>query len=823
MGWLAQLFYLHNNLNKFLRYTLRAFAILISLLIVLIGAVYIYASYHKKQLTDKVMEQVSAKLNGHVEIGNIELSFFSNFPKVSILLKDVSITDTLYNIHKHPFFHAEKVYAIIGIGNALQKINPLTGIRIDNGQLYVYTDTSGYTNSYLFSPKKTTDSVSKPAPKTDIENIQLNNVRLTLDDQKKNKLYDFDIGRVSYKISNEDSIITCATRNNILIHSLAFNTQMGSYVKETSFKGDFRFSFNQSTKQLAFEDINILLKSHPFLMSGQFNFREIPTFSLKVFTKNIEYNFAKGLLTPKINTSLSLVQLSKPVDEVSADISGSLSGGEPLVKANWKISGMNVTSPFVSLTDCSLSGSYINEVVAGLPRNDPNSRLHFENLTGLYEGVPVKCTNAYIDNLVFPTLQCDVSSDFDLAKLNDLLGSNTIRLKEGKGNINITYSGPLENNSNKNTLINGKLSINDGVLVYDPRNIEAKNVSFNIVFKNSDVFVNDFKGNVLGSKIAMNGSGKNLMALIKTNPGIIFLDWNIYSPSLNLNSLGSLLKTKTKLAASSKSKLGSTARQLDEIVNYSNFKINLQAAELVYSKFKATNVKATLSLKDENWILNNVSLQHAGGQMDMTGTLTQKNNVAYTANVKVNMQQMDVNKVMYAFNNFGQSGIVADNLKGKLTMGAAVQLDINRNTEQPSDIGGYVDFSIKDGALLHYEPLKKVQSLIFKKRNFDEIYFAEIKDRIDIKGQEMTINRLEIQSTALTLFAEGLYSLKGNTDISIQVPISNLKKRDDSYIPENKGADSKAGASIFLRGRPGPDGSVAFKLDVFKKLRKKKE
>ncbi len=64
--------------------------------------------------------------------------------------------------------------------------------------------------------------------------------------------------------------------------------------------------------------------------------------------------------------------------------------------------------------------------------------------------------------------------------------------------------------------------------------------------------------------------------------------------------------------------------------------------------------------------------------------------------------------------------------------------------------------------------------------------------------------------------------MKGNTDMSIQVPLSNLKKRKADYKPENTGTDKKGGASIYIRGRPGPDGNIQFKPDLFKKFRKDK-
>lgn len=152
-------------------------------------------------------------------------------------------------------------------------------------------------------------------------------------------------------------------------------------------------------------------------------------------------------------------------------------------------------------------------------------------------------------------------------------------------------------------------------------------------------------------------------------------------------------------------------------------------------------------------------------------------------------------------------------------------MDIDRDLKgAPQNIVGYVDFSLKKGALLNYAPLEKIQQVAFKKRNFSEIYFAELKDRLDIKNKEINLNRMEIQSTVLTLYIEGIYSIVGtNTAITIQIPLSNLKKRDEDYTPENKGADSKGGASIFVRGRTGADGNVQFKLDLFKKLRKKEK
>ncbi len=812
-------------MKKIIRYLLRGLAIFAGVLVIVYTIAYIYVVANKKSIIAQIKDQVADKLNGQVQIGNISLGFLAQFPSISVELDQISIKDTLFSQHKHPFFAAEKVYAGISVINLIKKNNPLNSIQIENGQLYIYTDISGYTNSYLLSPKSIPSTAAKKpsTAKTDIESVKLKNVRLILDDRKKGKLYDFEVAKLNWRINTGDSIITFKTSNDILIHSLAFNTDLGSYVHEAQFNGDFKLLFDKNSKRLSFDDIDIKLKGHKFNLSGHFDFSEESSFALNVSSKNIDYAFAKTLLTRIIDSSLSLVKLEKPVNEVKAEISGSLKGGDPLVNINWKVEDNNVTSPYANFTDCSLTGSFTNEMVKGQPRKDPNSRLHFQNFTGNWERLKITSQNVYVDNLALPIVKADIKTDFDLTQLNNLLGSSSLDLHQGKGKLDITYSGPLQANNSRNTLINGKLTFSDGLLMYHPRNMPMTNVSGNIVFKNTDIYVTDFRGNVQGNKIVMNGVGKNLLALLNTSPDKVFLDWSIYSPSLNLGNFTSLLKDRPAPAAVShaKSKLGNTARNIDEIVSQANFRLSVKADQLTFKRFAATNVKASLALVNENWILNNVSLQHGGGSMVINGDLTAKNNQYYQANIKVNMQNVDVNKVMYAFDNFGQSGISSENLRGKLTSSADVKMDIDRNVGSPSNIDGFVDFSLKNGALLHYEPLQKIQKVAFKKRNFDEIYFAELKDKLDIKNRDIVINRMEIQSTVLTLFVEGIYSLSGKTDISIQIPISNIKKRDEDYTPENKGANAKGGASVFVRGRPGSDGSIQFKLDLFRKFRKK--
>src|SRR5450432_3413758 len=93
-------------LKKFLKIILKTLAILAGVLLILYIAVFTYISINKKSIISQVNSEIGKKINGKVSIKDIELSFFRDFPKISVLLNNVSVTDSMIAQHKHPLFHA---------------------------------------------------------------------------------------------------------------------------------------------------------------------------------------------------------------------------------------------------------------------------------------------------------------------------------------------------------------------------------------------------------------------------------------------------------------------------------------------------------------------------------------------------------------------------------------------------------------------------------------------------------------------------------------------------------------------------------------------
>lgn len=814
-------------MKKKLPYLLKVLKIFLITVVALYAIAYAYIIINKDKIIKQVTAQVSDKLNGKLDIKDAEISIFRTFPKISVLLKDISLTDTMFAQHKHPFFAAKEVFVSLNIYKLIKKDQPLTGLRVDNGSIYMYTDTSGYTNTYLMKSKKDpAGGPKKTSGDINLKSIKLNNVRIVLNDLKREKLHDFDVKKLTVKLDDGDSTITLKNDADIFVHSLAFNLDKGTFLKGAGFRGNFKMNYGKVSQLLSFNDIDVKIAGKPYNLTGKFDLGEKnPGFSLTVRVKKAMYEEVKKILPRRIDSSLSIVSLNKPLD-AEAELYGPLRGGEPFISVKWKVKNSRLLTPFLDFDNASFTGFYNNEVVKGMPRTDPNSIISISDFKAEWHGLPVSSNKIQILNLLVPELVVDLRSSFPLASLNDVIQTNLLQLNSGNGDIVLNYKGPIQQNNNTNSFLNGRISFKNGTVFYATRNVELKNVNGAILFQNSDVVIKNVQFTALDNKIVMNGNGKNLLTLINTDPNKVTINYNVYSPQLNLNAFTFLLqKNKGVTAAPKKNKksFGTVAVKIDQLLAQSVINVSLNAGKLLYKKFAADNVAASVTLLQDRYVINNASMSVAGGSMSMNGQLLNSSGPYHTATVTAAMNNVDVKKIFAAFENFGQDAILGQNLEGNLTAKINTSLTITDAAGVvPSSVMGNVDFSLKNGALNNYEPIKKIQNFIFKKRDFDNIRFAELKDKLEINKGEIKINRMEIQSSVLSLFVEGLYSKKGNTDISIQVPLNNLKKREEDYNPENLGTDKKGGRSVFLRGRPGPDGKIAFKVDLFNKFGKEK-
>ncbi len=611
---------------------------------------------------------------------------------------------------------------------------------------------------------------------------------------------------------------------DIFVRGLGFNFSQGYWLENQRIEAKWKFEFDTAKNILSFNDTKVKIQGQPFIMNGTFYFGDSAHFNINATTKNIMYDAALAIVKPHTRERLRKIKLSAPVD-VALKLQGSLvHKGDPSVKVDFKTEENNVSTPVVNLNNCNFSGNYNNQFNLKTPPDDSNSRITINSFVSKWGEINLQARNIVVTNLRTPVLQFEFFSQCTLPQLNDQLASSTLQFINGNAKLYLLYNGPLIADPSLLNKLDAKIQIQNGQVIYVPRNLTFSECNGAISLSGNNFLMNNFQCNLNANHFVVNITGDNLNRISTSEAGKATINCNVYSPAVDLSDFETLFKKeKNPVQKKSKKDFGTMADAIDNAVENGDLFVNLKAQKLSLHNFVASNVTANIAFTNTDWEVTQASLQHADGNLNLTAKVHEVNDELHQAIIQTNLQHINIKKLFYAFDNFGQTGITYKNLKGVIDSKANISVEINDAGKLLfKTMNGQLFFSLKNAALINLQFLKNIQQYIFKNRDLNNVEFAEIKDTFDIKNGDIYIHRMPIQSSAITMYIEGVYSFADKTDISIQVPLSALTKKPEDYKKIDKHKAEKPGSSIYLRAKD-KNGQVKIGLDLFKKFRRNKK
>ncbi len=812
-------------MKKIIGWTIKIAAGVLLLLFLLFLGLTMFVNSHKKELIAQATETIHTKLSGNVTIEDLNVSLFRHFPSLSIRLINVSVTDSLYPKHHHKLLSAENLFVRLSTPSLITGRVLINKFTLRNGGFYLFTDSTGYSNGYLLKPKNPSPpkpSSTNEAAKKLLDQVLIENFSFHLEDVPGDKLYDITVEKLEASVKKSGEVFTVEVDKKLQIGGIDFKKKNGSFVGKQTMEGKYSLEFDAVQKKLSFTDMNLKIGKQPFLFTGTFLLGKENSFQLHITSQQILVDFARSLLTPKIAKSIGIVSVKQPLD-VDATIGGSLAGGDPRVQVKFTTQNNQIDSKFINMTQCSFTGEYLNEVVPGNGYTDENSHIYVKEMSGIWEGMKLNIKELNVMNLSHPSIAVQASSNFPLNELNSAMQSETMKFTDGQGEFSLNYSGRTDSISSKNSTLTGFLRFKNGSLLLTGPQATVQKCTGAFSFNNANLIVESLNGELAGNAVYMKGRANNVLSVLSDDHVPVSLDWNIYAPVINLNSIRSVLMRKVA-AKSTKSKkktgISKTVENIDRLLSSGAVTAYLKADRLKIEKMDARNFTASIQLEGKTWAVKNASLQHADGSVAVSAYIKELSTNRLSFSSEIALKNVDAKKTFYAFENFGIKSLSHENIRGKLNLNAKYSLLLNGKGEpNMNTIAGNANFSLKNGALLNFPPLIEVQKTAFKNRDFSNVQFAEISNKLVFENAGVTIKRMAINSTVITLFLEGIYGLNNNTDISIQVPLKNLKKKEDEARPEFISGDAKGGMSVFLRAAADKDGKIKIKYDPLKRLK----
>ncbi|TAF01511.1 MAG: hypothetical protein EAZ80_02635, partial [Runella slithyformis] len=315
--------------------------------------------------------------------------------------------------------------------------------------------------------------------------------------------------------------------------------------------------------------------------------------------------------------------------------------------------------------------------------------------------------------------------------------------------------------------------------------------------------------------VKMSGKIVGLLPYIFQSNGKVTANWAISTPDLSLDWIQNSKETNPK-----RRKKRSISALIDNVLARLNCKLTVVAKRVRFRRFRATDVLAKLQLSSSTIELKNGKMNAFGGSFGLSGGVNNLHLPTRQLYASGTIGRAEVKKVFQGFENFSQKTITDHHLSG--TLSSAFEFRANTKKDfsiWPNSMTAKVNVVLEKGELTRFEPIKQVQRFLFKRRNFDQIRFATIQNEFNLTGKTLNISKMAVESSVLTMFVEGVYSFENKTDLLVQIPLSNFKRRSADYELVKHDLRNLKGSNIFLRAIE-IDGSMKIKYDLFKRGRR---
>lgn len=779
-----------------MKYIKRFFIGLFILLILAGGTVFVLMTFYKKEMTGLLTDNLKTNYGLDLKVGGIQVSFFSNWPHASIQLKDVYVASEL-NGKSEPILKAGSLALSFNLEKMFQKEFVVKYISISDAEIFLLRNADG-TRNFEFK-KQPHDTAKHTAITFEVNKIAIKNVNFKFLNKEKEQNISLNFADLTIGLKQYSDGVKAQLKGKTMVAGLLFNAKNGEFLKNTRVLLNLDLNYLYETKTICIHPPSYAeIENHEYNITSLISLGDQKRLALQIEGKKVKYERVAALLTPKIRKVMENFEVKRPIDAKILLVANLGQKEEPVILA--EVIGENCDLA-IGKSKIPYSALYFKGKIRSLDstgqRGDmEHASIVFEPVKGKVYDFPFTASIRVI-NLVKPDIFVDAGLlieankiPFDVSKEFILKGSAVATLK---------YSGPT-NKLNKQEFLQSPMSLGayitfknfsykeiDRPYVYTVNGsarLNNRDIQFDNLHVKTDIAQAIVKGRAEGFVTYLFGFSKGFKANVSA-----------HTDNLDLNPL--FVKNDSAPKESS-----DTPKEENKKITEGKFEftVNLFAKKLVFRKIQANTANVDLFYKANTLNIRSASLNTCDGKILAKAMVEDFSKV----NADVSIQNVNVNKLFDQFENFGQEAIVSDNLKGNISLEAKFKTNLDEKMNlKPETMVGDVKLKLINGHLINFEPIQSLSNFLFRNRDFNDVAFSEVNEIFKLRGYEMQIEELEIGSNILNLYVvDGLYNFKGNSNVNILIPWSNLRKRGKNYIPKSSGesAENTKGVKLNFNG-----------------------
>jgi len=786
-------------LNKFLKYSI----VFVAVVIALASVSYYLAKKYEPEVTRAIVGELNKHLVAEVSVEDINLSLTQRFPYASLRMSNVVIPETGNTAHEgDTLIFVKDLYLQIGLLDFFKKDYTITDAEVNTGFFKMKYDQNGNENFRFWKSQE--DSTA--AGSLSIRNVYFDEFEYSL---KKADELEIDVlfssahaqgnfGKEIFDIQLDmDCNITQLTSNNTLFY------------ENENMEGDLTLHIDNPMKNYAFSSKTLEIAGESYSIDGTFNNQNIAQWNLELNTKGADLQRALHLLPLELRKAMNNYDFSGETD-LDVDLEAN---------ENFR----------VDINFSELQGKFTHKLALGKAKVAPSkARLSVlnERVSLIIDHLDARIgpgeilSRGSILNLSEPQFDLYLKGNLDLNEIKSLLNITALEIMQGTVQLNGNLKGALKGNSDlqkvqflKGVDFDGNISLAEGAFQLKNGKQKLHRINGALNLKNNKVIVNKATAAINSSEFELSGVIYNALPYIVSENEPMNIEANFSSNYLDFNEIWNASSTDTSYRFSLPQNLA--------------FDLNLNVGKISFRNFEASELKGKAYYKNGVLTLNPLFLNTASGSVMASGLVSQKTENIFTFQTQADLNNIRLNQLFYAFENFGQDVIESRHLEGIANAGIQVSGKFNRSLKlDPKAIVSDIELKVMQGELNELESLVQIAdylrsnafwNALVKVDVFEEklnhIEFETLKNKITIRDEVIAIPSMTIRSSAMDINLSGTHTFDQQINYGVDFRLSDLlrtgQKKDDEfgYI-----VDDGTGLNVFLK-MEGSASSPEFSMD----------
>lgn len=723
--------------------------------------------YNQDQLIDKILSEVNKSIQTPVEVGAIDINWWTDFPNISLRFQDVFIEESLER-SSLPLAKLEELALSFNTLDFLKGDYSFEKIILKRGEVTIRTTRTGERNYDII---KSSGESSNQSVNFNLKNIQIQAVQVNYVDEALKQTY------LQYAEELKASLNKVGDLYHIIadgkIDSKAIKIGEYSYFENKNLTVKAKLNYTQGAETVDILPSELLLSNNEFEVSGNY---EILSSYMDIQVNGIESDFT---------TLISLLpnnyrkQLSEYESTGNAQFEGSLIGKltsteSPEINFNFSVENASLFQPEYNtrFLDLSFHGNFSN----GARQSLKTSQLVLKELIGNLKGktftadLGIKDFENYLINL-------STAGQISTKDLFTFFPNHKKYSKlEGLVDFDISLAGYLDDFKQASTAsrINnsGEIILTNLSGVYVDYPLPIKDVNGRLMFNKNDIAINHLQGKIGESDIELSGFFLNIIPYFLKDNQSLLIEAETISENINLNELLSGLSNDEnsieKQEESFKFAL-SPKLQLD---------LTSHISKLEFKRFEGRQIAGNIKLSNQILEASQLEMESNGGKMTLSGEVNAEKRNEIRINTKANFDGMNVDSIFYTFENFQQDFLTDRHLKGKINADVAAFILLDEKLNFQSDaFTAIIDAKVKNGELNNFEPMLSLSDYV-REDELTHLNFGELSNTIEIKNKVIYLPEMSIQSNVSDILIQGTHTFSQEISYRLLVPLKNYKKQD---------------------------------------------